>query len=206
MATSKKATAKKTVSQKATPGKKIAAKKAAPAKTSKKTAEAGDEEELEWLEIKKPAKKAAVKHAKLDLKPIKVKARTVGKGRSAKTIKAKKLGAAQVMAHLVETTGLARKDVKLVLETLADTMKAAIMPGGVGGAVIPGIGAVMRKEIAAKKIPAIKRGTVVEKRNMQTQEVTKWKHPGRPASVKPKTAKARFVLLSGTRRAVFGTA
>jgi hypothetical protein len=214
MATTKKTSAKKTAHAK----KRVAAKKgpahkksaAKKATTNKKSVEqqmdeADEAETLEWLEVKKPAKKAAKKFAKLDLKPIKVQAKTVGKGKKAKKVKPKKLSASQTMNHVVEQTGLARKDVKMVLETLADTVKAAIMPGAVGGAVIPGIGAIMRKHIPARKIPAIKRGTVIEKRNPRTGEVTRAKHPGRAASTKPATAKARAILLSGTRRAVFGT-
>jgi hypothetical protein len=112
-----------------------------------------------------------------------------------------------VINHVTETTGLARKDVKLVLDTLADTVRASIMPGGVGGAFVPGIGMVVRKIVKARKIPAIKKGTVVEKRPAPGQkgEVVKMLHPGRPASMKPATVKARFILKSSTRRAVFGT-
>lgn len=207
MATAKKATAKKT-----TPAaKKTAAKKASPAKTSKKAAaaDAEEDEDLEWMEIKKPAaKKKAVKREKLDLKPIKVKAKVVGKGRNKKTVKPTKMGGTALLAHVVEETGLARKDVKLVIETMVNTIKASIMPGGVGGAVIPGLLAVVRKDVKARKIPAIKRGTIVEKRpapGSKDKTIQRFKHPGRPASVKPKTVKARAMLLSGTRRAVFGT-
>ena len=207
-ATSKKPAAKKPAAKR--PAAKKSAKKASPAKTSKKAKSAGseDEEELEWMEVKKPVKKAAKKFPKLDLKPLKVKSRTVGKGRKAKTIRPSKLGGTQLINHVTEVTGLARKDVRLVIESMVNTVKSAIMPGGVGGAVIPGLLAVVRKDVKARKIPAIKKGTVVEKRPAPGQkgEVVKMLHPGRPASVKPKTVKARAMLLSGTRRAVFGTA
>lgn len=168
--------------------------------------DADDEEDLEWGEVKKPgAKKAGKKYAKLSLSPIKVQARTVGKGKSARKVKPKKLSASQVMAQLVEATELPRKEVRLVLETLSDIIKAAVMPGAVGGAVIPGIGAVMRKVTPPKKVDAIKRGTVVEKRNPRTGEVTKFKHPGQKAYVKPERVKVRTIPLSSVRRAAQGT-
>jgi hypothetical protein len=209
MAAAKKTAAKKTTARPSPKkaSKKVPAKKPTAKKTSKKSGEAEDrdEEELEWMEVKKSAKKAGKKFAKLDLNPIKIAAKVVGKGKKAHKVKAKKLSASQVLNHVVEQCELPRKDVRLVLETLANTIKAAIMPGAVGGAVIPGVGAIVRKEIPAKKLPAIARGTVVEKRNPRTGEVTKVKHPGRKASVKPASSKARAVLLSSTRRAVFGT-
>lgn len=186
--------------------KKVPAKKASPAKTSKKTSKpSDDEEDLEWMEAPKTKKTKAKKFPKLDLKPIKVPSKTVGKGKKAKTVKAKKLSASQVLNHVVEESGLARKDVKLVLDALTNTIKAAVMPGSVGGAVIPGIGALIRKHVPSRKIPAIARGTVIEKRNPRTGEVTKMKHPGRKAGVKPAFDKAKFVLLSGAKRAVAGT-
>lgn len=203
-----KTTAKKRVAAKKGVAHKKAAKKApSKAKTNKKAESSGadEEEDLEWMEVKKTTKKAGKKFAKLDLKPIKVPTKTVGKGKKAHKVKAKKLSASQVLNHVVEQSGLARKDVRLVLDTLADTLKAAIMPGSVGGAVIPGIGALIRKHVPARKIPEIKRGTVIEKRNPRTGEVTKAKHPGRKAGVKPAFDKARFVLLSGAKRAVAGT-
>lgn len=166
-----------------------------------------DEEELDWLEVKKPgAKKAsAKKYPKLDLDPIKVPARTVGKGKTARKVKPKKLSASQTLNMLVDLTDLPRKEVKLVLEALSNTVKAAIMPGAVGGIVIPGVGAVMRKVIPAKKVDAIKKGTVIEKRNPRTGEVTKGKHPGQKAYVKPARVKARVIPLSSVRRALNGT-
>lgn len=212
MATAKKATAKKTTHAKrpVAKGPHKAAKKApTKAKVSKKAeaADAEDEEDLEWMEVKRPAKKVVKKFPKLDLKPIKVAAKTVGKGKKARKIKPKKLSASQVLNHVVETTGIARKDVKLVLDTLADTIKAAVMPGSVGGAVIPGIGAVVRKVVKARTLPAIKKGTVVEKRPAPGQKgpVVKMLHPGRAAVKKPATVKARFILAGSTRRSVFGT-
>lgn len=208
MAVAKKAAAKKSVARPAAKKtKKVPAKRPNPrSKEMQEDESEEEEEELDWMEVKKPTKKAGKKFPKLDLKPIKIAAKVVGKGKKAHKVKAKKLSATQVINHVTEQTGMARKDIKLVLETLADTVKASIMPGGVGGALIPGICAVMRKEVKARKIPAIARGTVVEKRNPSTGEVTRGKHPGRKAGVKPATSKARAVLLSSTRRAVFGTA
>lgn len=212
MAAAKKTVAKKTTKPAATkkvpkkvPAKKAAAKKA-PKTKSDIMEEEGMEEDLEWMELKKGPAKKVKKFPKLDLTPIKVAAKVVGKGKKAHKVKAKKLSASQVLNHVVEQTEMSRKDVRLVLETLANTIKAAIMPGAVGGAVIPGVGAIIRKDIAAKKLPAIARGTVIEKRNPRTGEVTKVKHPGRKPSIKPASSKARAVLLSSTRRAVFGTA
>jgi hypothetical protein len=211
MATSKSKTAKKTTHARAAKGPHKAAKKASPAKVSKKTAaddveDDEEEEELEFLEVKKPgARKAGKKYAKLDLKPIKVPTRTVGSGKKARKVKPKKLSAAMVLSHLTEETGLARKDVRLVIETLATAVKAAVMPGAVGGIVIPGVGAIMRKDIAAKKVAAIKRGTVIEKRNPRTGEVSKGKHPGQKAYVKPARVKIRAIPLSALRRAANGT-
>lgn len=214
--TRKSATTKKPATKKA-PAKKAATKKApvaktkpTPAKTSRKAASQDvedDEEDLEWGEVRKPgAKKAsAKKYPKLSLKPIKVSARTVGTGKTARKVKPRKLSATQVLASLVEQTELPRAEVKLVLATLSNIVKASIMPGAVGGAVVPGIGALMRKDIAAKKMPAVKRGTVIEKRNPRTGEVTKFKHPGQKAYVKPGRTKVRSVPLAALRRAALGT-
>lgn len=208
MATAKKAAAKKSVSRpvaKKTKKVPVRASRKAPMSEADILAEADEEEDLEWMEVKKGPAKKAKKFPKLDLRPIKVPAKTIGKGKKAHKVKAKKLSPTQVINHVTEETGIARKDVKLILETLANTVKASIMPGGVGGAFIPGVGAVLRKDIKPRKIPAIARGTVVEKRNPSTGETTKWKHPGRKASVKPASSKARVILAASTRRAVFGT-
>jgi hypothetical protein len=188
----------------------VSADKAKLKASLKKTIVASDEDEeedLEWGEVKKPGakKKTGKKYAKLDLKPIKMPAKTVGKGKKARKVKPKKLSASQVLNLLVEETGMARKDVRLVLETLSNTVKAAIMPGAIGGVVVPGVGAVMRKVIKAKKVDAIPRGTVVEKRNPRTGEVTKFKHPGQKAYVKPERMKVRTIPLSSVRRALNGT-
>lgn len=211
--TTKKPATKKAVAKKA-PAKKPVAKKAPTAAALKRMAakmgavdEGDEEEDLEWGEVRKPGAKktSARKYAKLALKPIKVPTRTVGTGRTARKVKPRKLGAAQVIASLVEQTELSRADVKLVLSTLSDIVKASIMPGAVGGAVVPGIGALMRKDIPAKKMPAVKRGTVIEKRNPRTGEVSKYKHPGQKAYVKPGRTKVRSVPLAALRRAALGT-
>lgn len=210
-ATSTRKSARTKVATKKAAAKKAPASKtkASPAKTSRKPKEVDvdDEEDLEWGEVRKPnAKKAsAKKYPKLALKPIKVSARTVGTGRTARKVKPRKLSATQVLAMVVEQTELPRAEVKLMLSTLSDIVKASIMPGAVGGAVVPGIGALMRKDIAAKKMPAVKRGTVIEKRNPRTGETTKYKHPGQKAYVKPGRTKVRSVPLAALRRAALGT-
>lgn len=206
-APAKKAPAKK-------PAAKPAAKKAPTAAALKRMAakmgavdEGDEEEDLEWGEVRKPGAKktSARKFAKLTLKPIKVPTRTVGTGKTARKVKPRKLSATQVLASLVEQTEMSRAEVKLVLSTLSDIVKAAIMPGAVGGAVVPGIGALMRKDIVAKKMPAVKRGTVIEKRNPRTGETTKYKHPGQKAWVKPGRTKVRSIPLAALRRAALGT-
>lgn len=166
-----------------------------------------DEEELDWAEVKKPGAKKGngKKYAKLDLEPIKAKTKTVGTGKKARKVKPKKLSASQTLNMLVETTELPRKEVRLVLETLSSMVKAAIMPGAIGGIVIPGVGAVMRKTIAAKKMPAIAKGTIIERRNPRTGETTKLKHPGQKAYIKPERSKVRTIPLSSVRRALNGT-
>lgn len=204
-------TAKATTTKKPASKKPVAKKKAAspkkPARPSSYDEHPAEDEDLEWGEVKKPgAKKAgAKKYAKLALKPLKIPTRTVGTGKTARKVKAKKLSAAQMVNMLVEQTEMPRKDVRMLLETMSNIVKSAIMPGGVGGAVVPGVGAVMRKDIAAKKMPAVKRGTVIEKRNPRTGETTKYKHPGQKAWVKPARTRVRSVPLSALRRAANGT-
>jgi hypothetical protein len=209
-----KPAAKKAPAKKAPTAKSKAAAKAPTAAALRKMAAnlgasdvGDDEEDLEWGEVKKPGAKktGGRKYAKLGLKPIKVPARTVGTGKTARKVKPRKLSATQVLASVVEQTELPRADVKLVLATLSNIVKASLMPGAVGGAVVPGIGAMMRKDIAAKKMPAVKRGTVIEKRNPRTGETTKFKHPGQKAYVKPGRTKVRSIPLAALRRAALGT-
>src|SRR4051812_44573937 len=108
MATAKKAAAKKSVSRPvAKKAKKLPVKKGAAKKAPKADVESDEEEEdLEWMEVKKAAKKATKKFAKLDLTPIKVPAKTVGKGKKAHKVKAKKLSPTQVINHITEATEL----------------------------------------------------------------------------------------------------
>lgn len=147
------------------------------------------------------AKKTTKKYPKLALDPIKVKAKVVGTGKKARKVKPSKLGASQVMALLVEQTGLARKDVKLVVEALANTVKASIMPGAIGAVTVPGIGTIKTRHIEAKKVAGIKAGTMV--RNPRTGEEKE--HPGRKAYTKPATVKVRVVAGGELKRAALGT-
>jgi hypothetical protein len=160
--------------------KKTAAAKKAPAKKlAKKTI-------AKKAAKKTPAKKKAVKRATLDLKPIKTK-----------------LNRAGLAEWLVENSGtdLSAKQAREVLANLQLAVKASLMPKGCGEVQIPGLVTIKIKKVAAKKMPAIKKGTLV-RRPGQSEPV---EHPGRKAFIKPATVKVRARALGGLKRAALGT-
>lgn len=168
------ATAKKAPARK-TAAKKTPAKKAVKRPVAKKSPA---------KKAATPVKRKAKKFPALELKPIR-----------------EKLSRSQLVQHLTDETGLARKDVAGVVDGLINTIKASLMPRGAGVFAIPGLLAIKTRKIKAKKMPAIKKGTLV-RRPGQSEPV---EHPGRKAFVKPATIKVRAVAMGGLKRAALGT-
>jgi len=166
------AAAKKTTAKKT--GKKVATKK-----TGKKVAA------KKIVARKAPGtKRRAKKHSALDLKPIK-----------------SKMTRAQLFQHIADQTEVDRRSVKSVLEALVQTIKASVMPKSVGQIQIPGIINVRTKKVPAKKMAAIKKGTLV-RRPGSSEPV---EHPGRKAFIKPATVRVRAVSMGSLKRAALGT-
>jgi hypothetical protein len=117
------------------------------------------------------AKKAVVREP-LGLSPIKAK-----------------LTRADLVARLSEECNVPPKQIRLILATLGDTMKACMMPRGCGEFQVPGL-----LTVKAKKIPARKGGKTVISFGKET--VTK----DRPATVR-----VRARALGGLKRAALGT-
>lgn len=135
--------------------------------------------------IEKHAKpKKAKKRANLDMKPIKTK-----------------VGKMELFNMIAAATELDRKTVRSIFEQLADIAKASMMPRGAGQFQIPGVVTLKTRKVKARKIEAIKAGTMV--RNPRTGEETP--HPGRKSGVKPATVKVRAVATGSLKRAALGT-
>lgn len=185
-----------------------------------KTTRVGAESWLEGKEAKstktkaKPARKTAAKKpvAKKVVRkttarkvvrktPVK-RTRRAAAAKSTSPVKAvrTKMGRMDLLNHLTEASGLQRGQVKVVLDTLKDTMLAHIAPRGAGEFVMPGMFKVVTKKIPAKKVAAIKKGTEV--RNPRTGEVSE--HPGRKAYVKPATVKVRIRPMKAMKDVAIG--
>lgn len=119
-----------------------------------------------------PAKRKAKKFPVLSLKPIRTK-----------------LSRTDLVARLVEETGVARKDVNNVIAAIGDAMKASIMPKACGEFAIPGV-----LVVKAKKIPAKKGGQKIVSFGVE-----------RISKAKPATVKVRVRSLAKLKRAALGT-
>jgi nucleoid DNA-binding protein len=137
---------------------------------------------------KKMAPKKAVRKAKkfpaLALKPIRAK-----------------LNRTELVARLVDETEVPRKQVMAIINSLGDAMKASLMPKACGEFAIPGILMVKARKVPAKKMPAIKKGTLVRRPGSPDPV----EHPGRAAFVKPATVKVKVRGLAKLKRAALGT-
>jgi len=87
-----------------------------------------------------PVKKKVVKK-KVAKKKVATKKRVVKKAAPAKSVKAINAGytKSQLFAHISEETGLARRDVAQVFDSLADVIEGHIKSRGVGEFKLPGL-------------------------------------------------------------------
>jgi nucleoid DNA-binding protein len=97
-----------------------------------------------------PAKRKAVKSTKT------TKAKTIAKSKT--TVKAKKLSAfkeqltkTQMMSYLSEDTGLSKKEVSLVINSLGDLIERSIKPRSCGAFSLPGLFKIVTVHKPAKK-------------------------------------------------------
>ena len=90
----------------------------------------------------------------------------------------KPLTKAQVMAAIAEDTGMAKKEVAAVLESLGKQMKKALGRSGPGAFVIPGLVKIEKKKVPAR--PA-RKGVPNPFRPGETMDIA-----AKPASVKVK--------------------
>ena len=99
-----------------------------------------------------PVKKKVVKK-KVAKKKVATKKRVVKKAAPAKSIKAISAGytKSQLFAHISEETGLARRDVAQVFDSLADVIEGHIKSRGVGEFKLPGL-----LKVKVNKKPATK--------------------------------------------------
>ena len=99
-----------------------------------------------------PVKKKVVKK-KVAKKKVATKKRVVKKAASAKTVKAISSGytKSQLFAHISEETGLARRDVSQVFDSLADVIEGHIKSRGAGEFKLPGL-----LKVKVNKKPATK--------------------------------------------------
>ena len=106
--------------------------------------------------IMAPAKKKAVKKKAVKKKAVKRKA--VKKAAPAKNIKAIRdaYTKSQLYAHIAEDTGVARKDVAKVFESLGDVIEGHVKSRGAGEFKIPGL---MKIKINKKPATKARKGT-----------------------------------------------
>jgi nucleoid DNA-binding protein len=99
-----------------------------------------------------PVKKKVVKK-KVAKKKVATKKRVVKKAAPAKSIKAISAGytKSQLFAHISEETGLARRDVAQVFDSLADVIEGHIKSRGAGEFKLPGL-----LKVKVNKKPATK--------------------------------------------------
>lgn len=99
-----------------------------------------------------PVKKKVVKK-KVAKKKVATKKRVVKKAAPAKTVKAISAGytKSQLFAHISEETGLARRDVAQVFDSLADVIEGHIKSRGAGEFKLPGL-----LKVKVNKKPATK--------------------------------------------------
>lgn len=126
-------------------------------------------------EAKPAAKKAAAKPAakKAAAKPAAAKATA-----TAKTVKDTAYSKTALIAHIAEETGLGKKDVGAVLDSLKGAINAHVRKGAVGSFTLPGL-----LKIKTLKVPARKaqKGVPNPFKPGETMDVA-----ARPASVKTK--------------------
>lgn len=155
--------------------KKVAPKKAA-AKTTKSTAS------------KKPAGKAAASAKKASsistaLKPCN-----------------KKFTATELLANACEAAGIERKQGKAFMEYQTRVIAASIMKGGVGSIKMLGWN-FKGVPVPAKKMPAIKKGTMVKNPFNGGKEEP---HKGRAAFTKPATMRVKAMALKAIKDMISG--
>lgn len=103
--------------------------------------------------------------------------------------------ASEIAGHEIAT-----KDAKSLIAALDEMVCSSVMPKGVGEIALLGLFKVAARKYPAKKMPEIKKGTLV--RNPATGEMMK--SAGRKAFVKPATIKPKVRGLSRLRKAMNG--
>lgn len=91
--------------------------------------------------------------------------------------------------HLSEDSGVERRDVAKVLTSLESTIAGSLHTRGAGEFLMPGMFKIVTKQIPARKVPAIKKGTMVKNPFNGGKEEP---HKGRPASVKPASVRVKI--------------
>jgi nucleoid DNA-binding protein len=100
----------------------------------------------------------------------------------AKAAAAKKpLTKTQILANIAESTGLSKKDVGAVIESLGEEIRKSLSNKGAGAFTIPGLVKIEKKKVPAR--PAKKNAPV---RDIRTGEVTIKDIPAKPAYMKVK--------------------
>lgn len=77
-------------------------------------------------------------------------AKSTAKNAAPKAIK-ERMNKTQLLQHLVDTTGLEKKDVKSVMDALEETMLGHLRKRGCGEFMFPGLFKIVTKRIPAKK-------------------------------------------------------
>lgn len=111
-----------------------------------------------------------------------------------------KMTKAQLADHLAYEAGTERKTVLTILSALNAVAAGSLKKNGVGEFTIPGLVKLVTKKIPAKRVPAIKKGTLV--RNPRTGEERE--HEGRAAYTKPATVKVRARSMSLMKKYAVG--
>lgn len=152
----------------------------------------------------KPAAKV-VKKAVKPVKPVKKVAKPAVKAKPVKKVvrKAKPeapalrpikttMNKSQLIAHFVEKMDTDRKTVNGFFNELENVISASLNSKGAGVFALPGLFKIVTVKVAAKKMPAIKKGTPV--RNPSTGEMMPSK--GRAAFTKPATVRVKVRALA----------
>lgn len=180
------------------------AKKSSKAKTSKKPGKSKDE-----VKKKKKASAEKVSKKKTKAKPEKASKKSKAKAKPAKKRAAvnkfedlkpmkKTLNKTELVQRLADKADVEPKIVKRVLGELETLIFRSLKKKGAGSFTWPGIVKIMSVPVPKKKIPAIKKGTMV--RNPFKGGIEE-PHKGRPASVRPASVKIKVRGFAALKKA-----
>lgn len=106
----------------------------------------------------------------------------------------------EMIAHYMEVLDWERSDVVAFLKAQEETILSSLAPKNAGAFVMPGLFKVVTVQVKAKKMPAIKKGTLV--RNPSTGEMMPSK--GRAAFTKPASVRVKVRVLAKVKAAAQG--